>query len=112
MPLHCIEETQKVSSKFGKQILQPLEKHGLVRGQRGRQGGYLLQVEPEKISILDVFKAMGEEIILAPCLGKKGLCFREDRCGAREVWGNLEGILIDYFRKITINDLIEKEKIK
>jgi|Deesub1362B_J571_1020462.scaffolds.fasta_scaffold00006_247 Rrf2 family protein len=110
LPLHLIEKSQQVSSKFAKQILQPLERAGLVEGRRGRGGGYFLQVAPEKVTLMDIFQAMGEKIHPAPCLETEGLCPREDYCGAKDIWGALEKILAAYFRQTTIRDLINREK--
>lgn len=110
LPLHEIEKTQRVSSKFAKQILQPLERFGLVEGRRGRGGGYCLRLEPDKITLMDIFQAMGERMHPAPCLEAVGLCPRENYCGARDVWESLERILTDYFGRTTIRDLINKEQ--
>lgn len=110
LPLRKIEKSQRVSSKFAKQILQPLERSGLVEGRRGRGGGYFLRLNPEEVTLMDIFQAMGEKIHPAPCLETIGLCPRENYCGARDVWEALERILADYFCQTTIRDLINREQ--
>ena len=72
MSLTEIEKNQKISKKFLKQILQPLERDNIIGSKRGKYGGYFLKIKPEKITILKILKALNEEIVIVPCI--VGIC--------------------------------------
>lgn len=49
---------QRIPLKFLENILLELRKAGLVRSQRGAEGGYWLAKDPHSISIADVLRAV------------------------------------------------------
>ena len=51
VPLKDIAARQEISEKYLEQIVTPLNKSGYVRSVRGSQGGYMLALEPSKITI-------------------------------------------------------------
>lgn len=109
LSLSQVEKSQNISAKFAKQILQPLQTKGLVEGKRGAKGGYYLKKSPLEITLLHIYQALGEEIKLAPCLDEKDNCDRINHCGAKLAWKELTNLLLEYFNRVTINDLMEKE---
>jgi Rrf2 family protein len=48
-----------------RRVLGQLAEAGLVQGQPGRRGGYTLGKRPERISLRDVYRALGESGPLA-----------------------------------------------
>ncbi|MDY0295736.1 MAG: Rrf2 family transcriptional regulator [Acidobacteriota bacterium] len=108
-PLRQVEANQKISAKFAKQILQPLETHGLITSRRGARGGYRLKMPPERISLLDVFKITGESLLIAPCVDDHLYCPRTHNCGAHDHWREMDGLIRDFLDRTTIADLIQTE---
>jgi len=53
-----IAEAQDIPLKFLENILIEMRHHGLVRSQRGRDGGYWLAKDAEEISIADVVRSV------------------------------------------------------
>ena len=53
-----IAQSQEIPLKFLENILIEMRHHGLVRSQRGRDGGYWLAKEADEISIADVVRAV------------------------------------------------------
>src|SRR2546423_15483289 len=53
-----IAQAQGVPLKFLENILSELRHAGLVRSQRGAEGGYWLARPPEEISVADVIRAV------------------------------------------------------
>jgi Rrf2 family protein len=109
MSLTKIEKNQKISKKFLKQILQPLEKNNIIGSKRGKYGGYYLKIKPEKITILKILKALNEEIVIVPCI--VGICSagNEKHCKTKKKWNELQKIIYEFYRKTTIRDFIEGE---
>jgi len=105
-----VERRQHISAKFAKQILQPLENHGLVGSKRGSAGGYFLLKAPADIRLLDVMLALNESPLLVPCLNDSYACEREETCGARDVWKDLGDQIEKYFSVTTIQGVIDMEE--
>lgn len=53
-----IAKRQGIPSRFIEQILQHLKQSGIVRSQRGAQGGYTLAKHPSQISLAELVTAM------------------------------------------------------
>src|SRR3954447_14365623 len=55
----AIGRAQHIPLKFLENILGDLRHHGLVRSQRGADGGYWLGKAPEDIAVADIIRAVG-----------------------------------------------------
>lgn len=98
-----------VSPKYLRKLAGPIEKSGLIRSVQGVYGGYQLNKNPANITVLDLFSAFDEPIQIIGC--KQGeCCSLEADCLTRPLWKNLEAVLIEQFRKATIEALVKKEK--
>ncbi|GAA1247233.1 Rrf2 family transcriptional regulator [Kitasatospora nipponensis] len=64
-PLTCeaIASSQEIPFRFLKSVVGDLRRAGLVRSQRGCEGGYWLGRPAEEISLLDVVRAIDGEVI-------------------------------------------------
>jgi len=72
-----LSEKLKLPYRFLEQILTDLKKGGLVRSVRGYNGGYRLALEPEAISLYDVYRVTEGKLEPYNCeQGENG-----DRCG-------------------------------
>jgi len=72
-----LSEKLSLPYRFLEQILTDLKKAGLVRSVRGYHGGYRLALEPEEISLYDVFRVTEGKLEPYNCgQGENG-----DRCG-------------------------------
>jgi len=63
-----ISTRRNIPVKFLEGILVELKRDGLVRGQRGRNGGYQLAQSPDSISFGDVVRLMEGPLALIPCV--------------------------------------------
>ena len=70
LPSATIAARRNIPVKFLEAILAELKKDGLVRGQRGRGGGYQLGQSPETISFGAVVRLMEGPIALLPCVSQ------------------------------------------
>lgn len=53
-----IARRQNIPDRYLEQVLATLKRGGLVRSQRGVNGGYLLALEPSSVSVLDVIQCV------------------------------------------------------
>jgi Rrf2 family protein len=62
-----LAEAQRIPPKFLENILSQLRRSGLVRSQRGPEGGYWLARPPDEISLADIIRAID-----GPLVGVRG----------------------------------------
>ncbi len=96
-PVKDLAKAQDLSAKYVKQLMNRLQKAGIVTGHPGIHGGYTLARDPADISLFDIYKALDVSLVLVPCVADPPDCDRIDRCSATVVWrrlfDSLEGIL-------------------
>ena len=110
VPVKTIAEAQEVSAKYAKQLMNRLQKAGIVRGYPGIHGGYVLAQDAGTISVYDIYRAMGVSLDLAPCVGREVHCAREEECSASRVWKRLRRALEKTLREVTIEQLAAEER--
>lgn len=94
-----------ISSDFLEKIFSKLKKHGIITSIRGAQGGFSLNKKPNEITVLEILVAIGEEFNPTPCSSDK--CGKE--CDISYFWTITKNYVEDYFSKITISDIINRE---
>ncbi len=65
-----ISARRTIPVKFLEAILVELKRDGVVRGRRGRSGGYQLAKSPEEISFGQVVRLMEGPLALLPCVSE------------------------------------------
>ena len=66
----AISARRTIPGKFLEAILVELQRNGLVRGKRGRSGGYQLAQSAETISFGGVVRLMEGPLALLPCVSE------------------------------------------
>jgi Rrf2 family cysteine metabolism transcriptional repressor len=105
VPVKDLARAQGISPKYAKQLMSRLQRKGIVRGHPGLRGGYTLPRSPAEITVLDVYRAMGETVDLAPCVAKRSSCKRLSTCAAGSMWVDLSAALEKQLRSVTIDQL-------
>lgn len=75
-----LAEQEGIPPKFLAVILSDLRQRGIVRGRRGRVGGYQLAVDPKALSIADVVESLGGPLFPFVCLAREPLAERCREC--------------------------------
>lgn len=91
LPSSAIAVRRSIPVKFLEAILVELKRDGLVRGQRGRGGGYQLAQSADAISFGAVVRLMEGPLALLPCVSKTQYrrckdCTDERHCELRKVF--------------------------
>ncbi|MFI5864086.1 RrF2 family transcriptional regulator [Streptomyces sp. NPDC051546] len=91
-PLTCeaIASSQQIPFRFLKSVVGELRKAGLVRSQRGCEGGYWLGRPAEEITLLDVARAVDGELISLRGEPLAGLDYPGAAVGLPGVWQRVE----------------------
>ena len=76
-----ISERQQLSLKYLEQIVTPLARVGLVKSERGSQGGYRLTKAPADYTAGEILRAIEGSVAPIPCLGSEtNECPMSDQC--------------------------------
>lgn len=75
-----------LSRRYLEQLAIDLKKASLIKGSRGRRGGYLLAKPVDQIKIRDIVEATIGGISVVHCVGEPSSCDKSDCCECRMVW--------------------------
>ena len=67
VPLRDISLRQNISLVYLEQIFLKLKRNNIVKSIRGSSGGYILNAEPEQITLSNIFSAVDEKIKTVQC---------------------------------------------
>ena len=95
--LSGIAERQNLSEKYLESIIKMLVQNGLVKGLRGKNGGYKLSRDAKEITAWDVISVTEND-------------FYVDSCGTLPRWKDFSETMENFFNKYTIAELAEAEK--
>lgn len=101
----------KITPAFLTKILQPLIKCGIVGSQRGVGGGFLLQKQPQDISLLDVIAAEEGMPFLNTCLLEHDDCERRHFCPVSQVWHQARVNLLATLQQYNFAQLVQMENL-
>ena len=99
-----------ITADYAAQILIVLKHAGLVRSQRGLQGGFAVGRAPVRITVADVVEAVEGPIQLAPCLDGGRTCERTTACVTRPVWERAGRALRDVLAGMTLKTLADEAR--
>ena len=75
-------------------VLQRLVKHGVLKSVRGPQGGFSLKIEPEAITLLNIYESIEGTLQVTDCPMSHEIC-GFDNC----IMGNIVNKMTTEFRK-------------
>ncbi len=106
--------TQKnIPVKFLEQILLELKKAGFLESKKGKHGGYLFAIPPQKIKLSAIFRIIEGPIALLPCVSlnfyEKCADCNEKKCGINKVMTEVRDNTLAVLDKRTVADLIIKK---
>ncbi len=105
--IKTIAEEEDVSPEFLEQIFFKLKKNGIINSIRGPGGGFVLNKDISEITILEILQALGETIMLAPCVDKKEKCKRSVHCLAQKIWKDLSVSIEDQLGELTLKKILD-----
>ncbi len=104
-----ISKNQSISNKYLDHIIYALKTSQLISNVKGKKSGYMLTRKPAEITIFDIHNAFEPGICLIECLSGNYKCDRHKECLTLGFWGQLNNLIIDFFKSVTLEDLINKK---
>lgn len=111
IPLTDIADRQNISEKYLESIVSLLSRSGLLDSLRGKGGGYRLNRQPDQYTVLEILECTEGSLAPVSLLENSGK--GRDRTTTEPVmkmWQDLYKLIQDYFRGITVEDLMEKDE--
>ena len=104
-----IAVAQHIPEPYLMRICSELQKSGLIDSRRGPQGGHRLAVKPELISVCDVVDSVDYSLAPIDCVEEPEGCRLSGACSQRELWSDVETMLLNHLRKVRISDLMKQQ---
>ena len=107
VPLKEIAKRQKISEKYLEIILKMLVKGKIVKGLRGKGGGYRLTRMPKEYTVGEIIELTEGPLSPVACLMPDAeTCPRNEECITLPLWKKYNALIHDFFYNITLEDLI------
>ena len=108
-PLTCegIASSQQIPYRFLKAVVRDLRQAGLVRSQRGCEGGYWLGRPAGSISLADVVAAVDGELLTVNGETPEAQVYPEPAQRIDRLWRGLRAHVGELFAQISVADLAE-----
>ena len=104
-----IAQAQEIPLKFLENILLELRHAGIVRSQRGVEGGYWLARPAEQVSLAEVIRAVEGPIANVRGVGPQDVEYGGAAGRLREVWIAVRASLRSVLEETTVADLARGE---
>jgi Rrf2 family protein len=102
----AIADAQQISLRFLENILAELRHAGLVRSQRGAEGGYWLARPASEITIADVIRAVEGPLASVRSEPPEELAYVGTAKPLRDVWLALRVNIRAVLEKVTLADVV------
>ncbi|MBF15649.1 MAG: hypothetical protein CL740_01285 [Chloroflexi bacterium] len=105
IPTQDISSSQHIPAPFLLRICADLHKSKIIESKRGPNGGHKLIMDPKTVSVKDVINAV--EYSLAPfdCVDLPESCILSHDCSQKDLWTEVEEILLKHLSSVSIYDL-------
>jgi Rrf2 family protein len=104
-----IATAQRIPIKFLNNILQQLRAAGLVRTLRGADGGYLLTVGPERITLADIIRAVDGPLANVRGEAPENVTYAGSAEPLRDVWIAVRASMRKVLEQVTLHDVAHNE---
>jgi Rrf2 family protein len=104
-----IAEAQHITKAYLENILTSLREKSLIRTTRGANGGFVLQLDPSRITVLAIVNALEGSIAPVDCIENRSVCEKIPSCPARLVWKKLYDAQTRALSELSLQDVLEME---
>lgn len=107
--LKDIAERQNISKKYLEQIVPMLNRAGVLKTNRGYQGGYQLAKSADQYTVGEILRITEGNLAPVSCLEHaENECPRAGECKTLFVWEGLHKTILEYLNGITVQDIIDR----
>lgn len=109
MSIADISEKTRVPVPYLEQILLQLKMLGYVQSKRGKYGGYMLRLPPERIPVGEVIRKLEGPLAPMNCVSVTAYesCPLEQGCLLKPLWAMVRDTVADLLDRTTLKHLLE-----
>jgi Rrf2 family protein len=108
-----VAERQKLSLKYLESVVSMLNKGGLLKSCRGKNGGYRLSKEPAEYNINEILQLTEGSLAPVDCIkNNEAGCANSEGCMTLPLWVGMDRLIAKYLKNITLQDLIDGNREK
>lgn len=105
-----IAEQQKIPEAYLHHVLGELQVSGMLESRRGPAGGYMLTRPAKEITVADVFMSFDRSLAPLDCVDSPEDCTLSRACSQRELWSDVERVLLERLRETRVSDLVAEQR--
>lgn len=106
-----ISSARHIPEPYLLHICSELQKAGVIESRRGPQGGHRLARPADAITVRDVVNSLDYSLAPLSCVDHAEECQLSDGCTQRDMWGEVESLLLRHLDSIKIADLAGSETV-
>ena len=114
MSIPQLSEAEGLSSHYVAKLTRILRLEGFINSTPGNKGGYVLAQPADQIIINKVLKGLGgalfDKRFCGTHSGTLKFCTNSVDCSSRSLWQMIQYIVDEFLDKVTLHDLVSKEK--
>ena len=99
IPIVELSKRYSISQSSMEQLFAGLRRRGLVKGRRGRSGGYKLGRSPDEISMAEIIAAVDTPV-------PEERPARDEQLPSEALWDQLSDRMYDFLDHISLSDLL------
>lgn len=103
-----VAEQENIPYAFARSIQHDLVKGNLIKTVRGARGGLALNCDPSQVTLLEVLEVIQGPLSMSLCVTDSDYCDKQACCAFSKLWQGADSVLTEYFKSITLKDLIEQ----
>lgn len=100
-----LSELTTVSPAYLEQLVMPLKRSGLLKAERGKDGGYTLSRPPRQISAGEIVRALEDNLTIIDCLVTP--CAAEEKCPTCAIWNRLYQGINRILDEVSLQDMLD-----
>lgn len=105
--LKDIAERQGISKKYLEIIVRDLVANDMIKGTRGKSGGYKLVRRPDEYTVQEILDATEGTLAAVACLTKDAeACPRSSDCKTLPMWKEYDDLTKEFFSSKKLSDLV------
>ena len=105
-----IADQQKIPEAYLHHVLSNLQAGGMLLSRRGPLGGHMLARPAIEITVADVFTSFDRSLAPLDCVDSPEGCTLSGACSQRELWSDVERVLLERLRKTRVSDLAAEQQ--
>lgn len=100
----------RLPQPFLRKILQLLSKQRILKSIRGKNGGFILTKDPQKIFLTDIMRIFQGKLKLNECSLNKLICPNQRTCPLRRKLTKIERYVLKQLSSVTIASLLKQRE--